>query len=97
MIYHLYETPIGAVPKVTIKDAPRFAFRGMHVDVARNFKPKSSIIRLLNGMSMYKMNKLHLHLSDDEAWRLEIPGIEELTEVCHYLVQVKITRNFSKL
>ena len=54
---------------------------GMHVDVARNFQPKSTILLLLDAMSMYKLNKLHLHLSDDEGWRLEIPGLEELTKV----------------
>ena len=53
----------------------------MHVDVARNFHSKSSILLLLDAMSMYKLNKLHLHLTDDEGWRLQIPGLQELTEV----------------
>lgn len=51
------------------------------IDTARNFKPKEWMYKILNVMVMYKMNMLHFRLSDDEAWRLEIPGIPELTEV----------------
>jgi hexosaminidase len=50
-------------------------------DVSRNFIKVEEILKIINIMSMYKMNKLHLHLSDDEGWRLEIPGIPELTQV----------------
>lgn len=71
----------GSVPDVRIKDEPRFEHRGMHVDVSRNFRTKEDVLRLMEAMSMYKLNKLHLHLTDDEGWRLEIPGIPELTEV----------------
>ena len=45
--------------------------------------PKSEILKLIDAMSMYKLNKLHLHLTDDEGWRLEIPGLPELTAVRH--------------
>ena len=62
-----------------IKDAPRYGYRGVMVDVSRNFHGKKSILKLMDAMAMYKMNKIHLHLSDDEGWRLEIPGLEELT------------------
>ncbi|WAQ95735.1 HEX-like protein [Mya arenaria] len=75
------------IPKATIKDAPRFGYRGVMLDVARNFKPKNWILKFIDVMATYKLNKLHLHLSDDEAWRIEIPGIPELTEIaskrCH--------------
>jgi hexosaminidase len=71
----------GRVPHIHIRDAPRYEFRGMHIDVARNFFVKEEIFKLINVMAMYKMNKLHLHLTDDEGWRLEIPGIPELTKV----------------
>ncbi|ESP01130.1 hypothetical protein LOTGIDRAFT_172759 [Lottia gigantea] len=64
-----------------IVDQPRLSYRGMHVDVSRNFHPVFSIVKLIDGMAMVKMNKLHLHLSDDEGWRLEIPGLPELTEI----------------
>ena len=69
------------VPDATIVDEPRYGYRGMHVDVARNFHDKDSILKLLEAMAMYKINKLHMHLTDDEGWRLEIPGLPELTEV----------------
>ena len=51
------------------------------IDTARNFKPKEWMFKLLDAMAMYKLNKLHFHLSDNEAWRLEILGLPELTEV----------------
>ncbi|XP_029179488.2 beta-hexosaminidase-like [Acropora millepora] len=77
------------VPEVLVKDWPRFSYRGLMIDVARNFKSKHQILKTLDVMAMYKMNKLHLHLSDSEGWRLEIPGLEELTTVgarrCHDL------------
>ena len=55
-------------------------FRGMMVDVARNFHSKEFILSLLDQMAAYKLNKLHLHLGDDEGWRLEIPSLPELTD-----------------
>ena len=67
------------LPSVTIKDQPYYPFRGLLVDVARNFHSKVFILRLLEQMSAYKLNTLHLHLADDEAWRLEIPSLPELT------------------
>jgi hexosaminidase len=67
------------LPALFISDAPRFEYRGMMLDVARNFHPKEKVFRLLDLMARYKLNKLHLHLSDDEGWRLEIAGIPELT------------------
>ncbi|XP_052800914.1 beta-hexosaminidase-like [Mya arenaria] len=75
------------LPKLRIVDAPRFSYRGLHLDVARNFIEADSVLKMVEVMSMYKMNKLHLHLSDDEGWRLEIPGLPELTQIggsrCH--------------
>lgn len=77
----------ATVPAMLIEDAPRFTHRGMHVDLARNFKPPATLRRLIDQMSAYKLNRLHLHLSDDEGWRIEIPGLPELTDVgarrCH--------------
>ncbi|WAR15559.1 HEX-like protein [Mya arenaria] len=76
------------IPSISISDAPRFEWRGLLFDVARNFRPVEDIKRLIKVMSMYKLNALQLHLSDDEGWRLEIPGIPELTDVggrrCHH-------------
>lgn len=69
------------VPECDIEDFPRYPYRGMHMDVSRNFHGKEQILKLLDIMAMYKMNKFHFHLTDDEGWRLEIPGLEELTQV----------------
>ena len=66
-------------------DAPRLAYRALMVDVARNFFDKTFIFRLLNVMAMYKMNVLHLHLTDDQGWRLEVPTLPELTNVSMFL------------
>ncbi|CAN5213851.1 family 20 glycosylhydrolase [soil metagenome] len=78
-----------AVPLLTIDDAPRFDFRGLHVDVARNFHSKAEILAILDQMAAYKLNRLHLHLADDEGWRVEIAGLPELTDIgsrrCHDL------------
>ncbi|XP_059175868.1 beta-hexosaminidase-like [Physella acuta] len=71
----------GIVPACHIQDVPRYPYRGMHVDVSRNFHTKEEILALLDTMAMYKLNKFHFHLTDDEGWRLEIPGLEELTQV----------------
>lgn len=66
---------------VEISDKPGFEYRGMHLDVARNFQDRESVLRLLDVMGMYKLNKFHFHLTDDEGWRLAINQIPELTEV----------------
>ena len=74
---------VGAsrLPKLIVNDEPHYAFRGMLVDVARNFHSKEFILTLLDQMAAYKLNKLHLHLGDDEGWRLEIPSLPELTDI----------------
>lgn len=69
------------IPECEIDDKPRYEYRGMHLDVSRNFQTKEQVFKLLDVMAMYKMNKFHFHLTDDEGWRLEIPGLEELTQV----------------
>ncbi|KGJ90440.1 family 20 glycosylhydrolase [Colwellia psychrerythraea] len=69
------------IPELTVDDEPHYAFRGMLVDVARNFHSKEFILKLLDQMAAYKLNKLHLHLGDDEGWRLEIPSLPELTDI----------------
>jgi hexosaminidase len=64
-----------------IYDKPRFGFRAFMLEVGRNFQPKAEALKVLDLMALYKFNVLHLHLNDDEGWRLEIPGLPELTEV----------------
>lgn len=77
----LVQPGVGSIPNVTVNDAPRFAFRGMHVDVARNFHSVDTLKRVIDQMAAYKLNKLHIHLTDDEGWRLQIPSLPELTSV----------------
>ncbi len=77
----LYTVGQQTLPIVDVDDEPHYAFRGMLVDVARNFHSKEFILSLLDQMAAYKLNKLHLHLGDDEAWRLEIPSLPELTDI----------------
>lgn len=72
---------VVSVPAVRIFDEPRYPWRGMHYDLARNFHGKQTILTLVEQMGRYKLNKLHLHLTDDEGWRLEIPDLPELTGV----------------
>ena len=64
-----------------IEDAPGFGFRGSHLDVARQFYTGAEVSRLLRIMAWNKMNKFHWHLTEDEAWRLEIDAYPALTEI----------------
>mmetsp|Transcript_44497 Transcript_44497/g.87284 ORF Transcript_44497/g.87284 Transcript_44497/m.87284 type:complete len:874 (+) Transcript_44497:265-2886(+) len=67
--------------EMTVYDKPRFGYRGHQVDVARNFRSKDAIMKTIDAMALWKLNVLHLALTNDEGWRLEIPGLEELTSV----------------
>ena len=69
------------LPLVDIEDTPRFAYRGFLLDISRNFYGLDKIKQLVDLMSIYKLNHLDLKLTDDEGWRLEIPGLPELIEV----------------
>ncbi|MFC3094464.1 family 20 glycosylhydrolase [Alteromonas sediminis] len=80
----LFDKKTASLPVGSAKDTPRYPFRGVHVDVARNFHDKAFLLRLIEQMGMLKLNKLHLHLAEDEAWRLAIPGLPELTEIGGY-------------
>ena len=67
------------LPALQVLDEPRFALRGLLLDVARHFHPKDTVLRVIDLMARYKLNTLHLHLTDDEGWRLAIAGLPELT------------------
>ena len=69
------------IPRMKIEDSPRFAYRGMHLDVSRSFHQKNEVMRFIELLSMYKMNKLHFHITDDEGWRVEIKPLPELTKI----------------
>ncbi|WP_395262207.1 family 20 glycosylhydrolase [Halalkalibaculum sp. DA3122] len=69
------------VPAIQVSDAPRFGHRAFMQDVSRNFRTKEQILKTLDLMSLYKLNVFHFHFNDDEGWRIEIPGLPELTTV----------------
>ena len=64
-----------------IKDAPRYEWRGLMLDEARHFFGKDQVIKLLDLMARYKMNRLHWHLSDNQGWRVEIKAYPQLATV----------------
>lgn len=72
-------TPNG-LPYVKINDHPRFPYRGLHLDVSRHFFDKEEVKKLMNVMSYYKLNTLHLHLTDAGGWRLQIDKYPKLTQ-----------------
>lgn len=69
------------IPAMHVADSPRFAYRGLMLDVARYFIPKEDVLRIVDCMALLKLNKLHMHLTDDNGWRLEIKRYPRLTEV----------------
>ena len=69
------------LPLGRVQDAPRFAWRGMMLDVSRHFLPPAAVKRFVDLASLYKINRLHLHLSDDQGWRIEIKTRPSLTAV----------------
>jgi hexosaminidase len=74
-------TATVSLPALSIRDTPRFSWRGAMLDVARHFFGVDDVKRYIDLISHYKMNRLHLHLSDDQGWRIEIKSWPRLTEV----------------
>ena len=70
-----------ALPVILIKDHPRFSWRGMHLDVCRHFIPVEDVKKYLDYMALYKFNKFHWHLTEDQGWRIEIKKYPKLTEI----------------
>ena len=69
------------LPVCQIQDTPRFSWRGLLLDVARHFLPKHDVLRYVDLMAAHKLNVLHLHLTDDQGWRIEVRRFPRLTEV----------------
>jgi len=91
--------PIGgesprALPAVRIEDVPRFAYRGMHLDVGRHFFPVEFVKRYIDLMAMYKMNTFHWHLTEDQGWRIQIEKYPRLTEVGACRKETILEKNF---
>ncbi|RYZ30368.1 MAG: beta-N-acetylhexosaminidase, partial [Chitinophagaceae bacterium] len=78
------QSPDLVVPFVSINDAPRFSYRGMHLDVARHFFPVSFVKRYIDYLALHKMNVFHWHLTDDQGWRIEIKKYPELQSRAAY-------------
>lgn len=68
-------------PAVSIKDAPRFGYRGIMLDPCRHFMPVENVKKYLDVLSLFKMNRMHWHLTDDQGWRIEIKKYSKLTEI----------------
>jgi hexosaminidase len=73
------KVPPAQIPALTIADSPRFAWRGLMLDCSRTFQSAEYVKKTIDRMAMYKMNVLHMHLTDDQGWRLEIRKYPELT------------------
>lgn len=77
----LVKTVDWTIPAVSVKDEPRFKYRGMHLDVCRHFVDIDYIKKQLDVLSMFKINRFHWHLTEDQGWRIEIKKYPKLTEV----------------
>jgi len=81
------------LPALQIRDRPRFAWRGLLIDVSRHWMPMEVIMRELDGMTLVKLNVLHLHLTDDQGFRVEskrFPRLQESGSDGHYYTQEQI-------
>ena len=76
-----HEKTSWTLPFVQILDTPRFEWRGFMLDVSRHFFTVAEVMKIMDEMSMYKLNRLHFHLTDDQGWRIEIKGLPKLTQV----------------
>ncbi|MGV9757806.1 beta-N-acetylhexosaminidase [Streptomyces tricolor] len=90
------DAALGIPPQV-IEDAPRFRWRGLLLDVARHFMPKEGVLRYLDLMAAHKLNVLHLHLTDDQGWRIEIKRYPKLTEIASWRTRTKFGHRASPL
>ncbi|GAA5079366.1 beta-N-acetylhexosaminidase [Nocardia iowensis] len=89
--------PIGTsehtVPCGVVTDHPRFRWRGCLLDVARNFRTKAEVLRFIDLLSVHKLNVLHLHLTDDQGWRIDVPDFPRLTEIASWRRESMVGRH----
>ena len=83
------------LPCCEIRDEPRFAWRGMHLDCARHFWSIEQIKRYLDIMAVYKLNRFHWHLTDDQGWRIEIKAYPLLSQISCWREGTMVGRDFS--
>ncbi|MFH9004492.1 beta-N-acetylhexosaminidase [Streptomyces afghaniensis] len=86
-----------AVPCLTVRDAPRFRWRGLMLDVARHFMRKDDVLRCLDLMAAHKLNVFHFHLTDDQGWRIQIERHPRLTEIGSWRARTKTGHRASPL
>ncbi len=84
-----------SIPALAIADAPRFPYRGMHLDVARHFQRVEFVKKYIDLMSQYKFNYFHWHLTEDQGWRIEIKKYPRLTEIGSMRPETMVDRNFA--
>ncbi len=94
-LQQLVDASPGAVPAITIDDAPRFPWRGLHLDVGRHFQPASFVMRYIDLMARFKLNTFHWHLTEDQGWRVPIAKYPRLTEVGGCRSETMLEKNFS--
>ncbi|MFS0696268.1 beta-N-acetylhexosaminidase [Streptomyces nitrosporeus] len=93
----LGDGPRPGIDAVEIEDGPRFAWRGLMLDVARHFMPKEDVLRYLDLLAAHKLNVFHFHLTDDQGWRIEIKRYPLLTEKASWRARTKYGHRDSEL
>ncbi|MEU6248151.1 beta-N-acetylhexosaminidase [Glycomyces sp. NPDC047010] len=88
----LREAPAAApvVPLVAIDDEPRLRWRGVMIDVVRHFQPKDFVLKMIDRAWLHRMNVVHLHLTDDQGWRFDVPSRPKLAEIASWRAETKI-------
>jgi hexosaminidase len=86
----------STIPAMEISDAPRFSYRGLHLDVGRHMFPVAFIKKYIDLMSRHKFNRFHWHLTEDQGWRIEIKQYPKLQEVAAYRKETVIGKSSSK-
>ncbi len=88
----LREAPAAApvVPLVSITDEPRLRWRGVMLDVARHFQPKDFVLKMIDRAWIHRLNVVHLHLTDDQGWRFEVPSRPKLAEIASWRAETKV-------
>ena len=85
-----------SIPAVHIADAPRFAYRGTHLDVSRHFVTADSVRQFIDMLALHNINRFHWHLTDDQGWRIEIKKYPLLTQIGSKRAQTVIGQNSGK-
>lgn len=91
----LHDVQNKVLPQLTIVDSPAYSYRGLMLDVSRHFYTVEQVKQILDLMALYKLNKFHWHLTDDNGWRIEIKSLPLLTEIGAYRNESQVEKNFN--